>query len=70
MQDRPEFIVSAHSVPEHAHVYPQSTEAMGPMRALGAAAGLQRIGINLQRLPPARVRPGRMQSRTKRSSSM
>lgn len=52
MPDRPEFIVSADSVPEHAHVYPQSTEAMGPMRALGAAAGLQRIGINLQRLPP------------------
>ena len=52
MPDRPTFIVSADSLPEYAHVYPQSTEAMGPMRSLGKAAGLQRIGINLQRLPP------------------
>lgn len=25
---------------------------MGPIRCLGATAGLQRIGVNLQRLPP------------------
>ena len=52
MPDRPAFIVSAEDLPEDAHVYPQSTEAMGPTRSLGRAAGLQRIGINLQRLPP------------------
>ena len=52
MTTRPPFIVSARQVPESAHVYPQSTEAMGPTRSLGKAAGLTRIGVNLQRLPP------------------
>lgn len=52
MAERPSFIVSAASIAEYAHVYPQSTEPMGPVRTLGKAAGLQRIGINLQRLPP------------------
>ena len=49
---RPPFIVSAADLPERAHVYPHSDEAMGPARRLGAAAGLVRLGINLQRLPP------------------
>ena len=49
---RPSFIVSAHELPERAHVYPQSAEQMGPVRRLGKAAGLVRIGVNLQRLPP------------------
>lgn len=48
----PTFIVSARDVPEHAHIYPQSAEPMGPSRAIGKAAGLQRIGIHLQTLPP------------------
>jgi uncharacterized cupin superfamily protein len=52
MSPRPPFIVSAADVPEYAHVYPQSTERMGPIRRVGKSAGLQRIGINLQRLPP------------------
>ena len=52
MSPRPSFIVSAHEVPESTHVYPQSTERMGPTRRLGKAAGLVRTGINLQRLPP------------------
>src|SRR5262245_60315515 len=52
MSKRPSFIVSAHDVPERTHVYPQSSEPMGPTRHLGRAAGLQRIGINIQRLPP------------------
>jgi len=51
-QNRPSFIVSARDVPEKAHVYPQSTERMGPNRRLGKTAGLERIGVNLQRLPP------------------
>lgn len=52
MPDRPACIRSTHEVPEHTHVYPQSTEPMGPVRRLGKEAGLQRIGINIQRLPP------------------
>ena len=52
MTNRPSFIRSTSDVPERTHVYPQSTESMGPMRRLGNAAGLQRIGINIQRLPP------------------
>jgi len=49
---RPSFILSSTEVPESVHVYPQSTEPMGPIRRLGKAAGLQRIGVNVQRLPP------------------
>jgi len=33
-------------------VYPQSTEEMAPMRHLGKLAGLVRMGINVQRVPP------------------
>jgi uncharacterized cupin superfamily protein len=52
MSPRPPFIVSTGELPEHSHRYPQSEEAMGPTRSAGGAAGLVRIGINLQRLPP------------------
>lgn len=52
MTQHPAFIRSADDCPEHTHVYPQSTEPMGPVRRLGKEAGLQRIGINIQRLPP------------------
>jgi len=52
MTKRPSLIVSARDLPESTHVYPQSTEKMGPLRHPGKAAGLVRIGINLQRLPP------------------
>ena len=52
MTPRPPLIVSAHELPESAHAYPQSTEQMGPVRRLGKVAGLVRIGVNLQRLPP------------------
>ena len=52
MKSRPPFIVSAADVAEKAHSYPQSSEATGPKRRLGHAAGLVRIGVNLQRLPP------------------
>ena len=33
-------------------MYPQSSESMGPVRRLGKEAGLERIGVNIQRLPP------------------
>ena len=52
MTDRPACIRSTDEVPERTHVYPQSTEKMGPVRSLGKAAGLERIGVNIQRLPP------------------
>ena len=52
MSTRPAFIRSTGDVAEHTHVYPQSSEPMGPTRRLGRAAGLQRIGANIQRLPP------------------
>ena len=52
MTMRPPFILSTSQVPENTHVYPQSTERMGPVRRLGKEAGLERIGINIQRLPP------------------
>lgn len=52
MTNRPSFIRSTLEVPESSHVYPQSTEPMGPMRRLGKAAGLERLGVNIQRLPP------------------
>ena len=52
MSQRPPFIVSTADVPERAHVYPDSDEPMGPTRRVGSAAGLRRMGINLQTLPP------------------
>jgi uncharacterized cupin superfamily protein len=52
MPMRPSFIRSSSEVAEHAHIYPQSSEPMGPTRRLGKEAGLQRIGVNIQRLPP------------------
>lgn len=54
MTVRPPFIRSTSEVAESTHVYPQSTEPMGPVRRVGKEAGLQRIGINIQRLPPGR----------------
>jgi uncharacterized cupin superfamily protein len=52
MPPRPSFIRSSSEISEHIHVYPRSSEPMGPMRSVGREAGLQRIGINVQRLPP------------------
>ena len=52
MPQRPAFILSTHEVDETTHVYPQSTEPMGPVRRIGKSAGLERIGVNVQRLPP------------------
>ena len=39
MKARPSFIRSTRDVPEKAHVYPQSTEKMGPVRKVGKEAG-------------------------------
>jgi uncharacterized cupin superfamily protein len=52
MPKRPPCIRSTNEVSEYTHVYPQSSEPMGPVRSLGKEAGLVRLGINVQRLPP------------------
>ncbi|HTM20178.1 MAG TPA: cupin domain-containing protein [Kofleriaceae bacterium] len=52
MSQRPAFIVSTRDVPESTHQYPNSEEKMGPSRRVGKTAGLLRLGINVQRLPP------------------
>jgi len=49
---RPPFIVASASVPETSHRYPNSEEYTGHTRAIGKAAGLLKIGVNLTRLPP------------------
>ena len=52
MTTRPPFLRSTAEVPEHTFSYPGSDEKMGPSRAVGKAAGLRRIGLHVQRLPP------------------
>lgn len=52
MTSRPPFIVATGDFPETSHSYPHSAEPMGPVRRAGKAAGLVRIGVNLQRLAP------------------
>lgn len=52
--NRPPFIVSTADVPETVHHYPNSDEPMAPSRAIGRAAGLVKIGIHVQRVPPGR----------------
>lgn len=52
MTSRPSFIVSIRDLPESTHIYPQSSEPMGPVCRAGKLAGLTRIGVNIQRLPP------------------
>lgn len=49
---RPPFIISSATVPETRHQYPNSEEHTGYGRAIGRAAGLLKIGVNLMRLPP------------------
>jgi uncharacterized cupin superfamily protein len=48
---RPPFIIASASVPEISHQYPNSEEYTGYGRAIGRAAGLLKIGVNLIRLP-------------------
>ena len=48
---RPPFIIASASVPETSHQYPNSSEYTGHQRAIGKAAGLLKIGVNLIRLP-------------------
>ena len=49
---RPPFIIQTRDVLETTHRYPNSDEPMGPARAIGRAAGLRKIGLHVQRVPP------------------
>jgi uncharacterized cupin superfamily protein len=51
-KDRPPFIISTASVPEKTATYPKSDETLAPTRAIGRAAGLLKIGLHVQRVPP------------------
>jgi uncharacterized cupin superfamily protein len=52
MSQRPPFIVSTADIPATSHSYPHSDEKLGPSRRVGKMAGLRRIGVNIQTLPP------------------
>jgi uncharacterized cupin superfamily protein len=49
---RPPFIISAADVPEQTGRYPDSDEIFSYGRPIGTAAGLTRIGLHVERLPP------------------
>jgi uncharacterized cupin superfamily protein len=49
---RPAFIVSTDAVPEEPGQYPGSDEVLAHGRPIGRAAGLQRIGLHVERLSP------------------
>lgn len=52
---RPPFVISGADVPEdNAFGYPGSEERHSYGRAIGKAAGLLRIGLHVERLPPGR----------------
>ena len=52
MSQRPPFIISSADVPEDIGRYPGSDEIFSRGRPIGKAAGLLRIGLHLERLPP------------------
>ncbi len=51
---RPSFIISSSDVPEKDGAYPDSDERLSFGRPIGRAAGLQRIGLHIERVPPGR----------------
>jgi uncharacterized cupin superfamily protein len=51
---RPPFIISSADVPEADTPYPDSEERLSFGRPIGRAAGLERIGLHVERLPPGR----------------
>ncbi len=51
---RPPFIISSADVPEADGAYPDSDERLSCGRPIGRAAGLQRIGLHVERVPPGR----------------
>lgn len=51
---RPTFIISSSDLEEEDGCYPGSDERHSFRRAIGEAAGLERIGVHVERLPPGR----------------
>jgi uncharacterized cupin superfamily protein len=49
---RPPFILSSRDVAEEPGKYPKSDEVLSFGRAIGKAAGLVRLGLHLERVPP------------------
>ena len=49
---RPPFIVSTDDVPEQPGQYPQTEEVLSHGKAIGKAAGLLRLGLHVERVPP------------------
>ena len=49
---RPPFIVSTDSVPEDPGKYPDSDEVLSYGRSIGKVAGLLRMGLHVERVPP------------------
>ena len=49
---RPPFILSSKDVAEKSAQYPDSSELLAYGRAIGKAAGLLRIGLHIERVPP------------------
>jgi uncharacterized cupin superfamily protein len=49
---RPPFVVATRKVAERRRVYGGSQEVLSFRRPLGRAAGLRRLGLNVERLPP------------------
>jgi uncharacterized cupin superfamily protein len=54
MIPRPPFVFRATEVPEEEGRYPKSDEPLSCFRELGRRAGLERIAVSLERLPPGR----------------
>jgi uncharacterized cupin superfamily protein len=52
MSTRPPFLISTADVPEEPGQYPDSAEVLSSGRPIGKIAGLQKIGLHLERLPP------------------
>lgn len=51
---RPTFIITTTDVPEEDGTYPDSDERLSFGRVIGRAAGLERIGLHIERVPPGR----------------
>jgi uncharacterized cupin superfamily protein len=51
---RPPFLISSADVPEVVGSYQNSDESLSAGRRIGEAAGLLRIGLHLDRVPPGR----------------
>ncbi len=51
---RPPFLIDTATIPEQDEPYPGDDERMAFGRAIGKAAGLQKLGLHLVRVPPGR----------------